>query len=178
MKLLIMYGTTEGQTRKIAHYVKDAAAERDCAVTICDSTNELLSVEGFDAVIIASSIHGGKYHAAVAEYVKKYAAQLNSIPSAFLSVSLTAASDNKESWKELNEITDHFLKYCGWKPTHTLQVAGALKYTEYDFLKRMLMRMISQRAGGSTDTKHDHEYTKWDEIKAFVKEFTQKQKTT
>lgn len=172
MKLLILYGTTEGQTRKIAHFVEEAAMERNCMVTLCDSAKELLNPDGFDAVIIASSIHGGKYHAAVAEYATKYAAQLNTMPTAFLSVSLTAASDDKESWEELYEITDHFLKFCGWKPTHTLQVAGALKYTEYDFLKKMLMRLIAQKSGGSTDTKHDHEYTKWDEIKAFVKEFT------
>lgn len=172
MKLLILYGTTEGQTRKIAHFVEDAAQERDCIVTLSDSANEYINPDGFDAVIIASSIHMGKYHAAVAEYATKYSAQLNMMPSAFLSVSLTAASNNKESWEELYETTAHFLKCCGWKPTQTLQVAGALKYMEYDFLKKMVMRLIAQKAGGSIDTKRDHEYTQWDEIQTFVKDFT------
>ncbi len=176
MKLLILYGTTEGQTRKIAHFVEDVAQERECIVTLCDSANELFNPDGFDAVIIASSIHMGKYHAAVAEYAKKYSIQLNKMPSAFLSVSLTAASDDKESWEELYEITNHFLKYCEWKPTQTLQVAGALKYMEYDFLKKMIMRLIAKKSGASTDTKHDHEYTQWDEIKAFVNEFTELKK--
>jgi menaquinone-dependent protoporphyrinogen oxidase len=172
MKLLILYGTTEGQTRKIAHFVEDVAQERECIVTLCDSANELFNPNGFDAVIIASSIHMGKYQAAVAEFAKKYATQLNKMPSAFLSVSLTAVSDDKKSWEELYEITDHFLKHCDWKPTQTLQVAGALKYMEYDFLKKMVMRLIAQKAGGSADTKRDHEYTQWDEIQTFVKDFT------
>lgn len=171
MKLLILYGTTEGQTRKIAHFIEDEAEQKGWGATVYNLTEEAPVPKGFDAVIIASSIHMGKYQAAVADYAKRHAQELNKIPTAFLSVSLTAAGDDEESWKELHEITDHFLAFCGWQPTETMQVAGALKYTQYDYLKKTLLRMIARNAGGSTDTSQDHEYTNWDEIRQLVRNF-------
>jgi menaquinone-dependent protoporphyrinogen oxidase len=44
------------------------------------------------------------------------------------------------------------------------QVAGALRYTQYDFFKKFTLRMIAKRAGGSTDTSHDTEYTDWKQV--------------
>lgn len=171
MKLLILYGTTEGQTRKIAHFLEDEAEQRGWTANMYDLSQETPSLTGYDAVVMASSIHMGKYQAAVADFAIRNAVELNKIPSAFLSVSLTAAGNDEESWKELHEITDHFLKHCEWNPTQTLQVAGALKYTQYDWLKKQLLRMIAKNSGGSTDTKHDHEYTNWEEVRGFVKGF-------
>jgi len=171
MKLLILYGTTEGQTRKIAHFVEDEMEEQGWSVNLFNLTEESREPKGYDAVVVASSIHMGKYQTAVADYVIRHAEALNQLPSAFLSVSLTAAGNDEESWNELQEITDKFLDHCGWRPQHTLQVAGALKYTQYDWLKKMLMRMIAKNSGGSVDTKQDHEYTNWEELRDFLRVF-------
>lgn len=171
MKLLVLYATTEGHTRKIAHFMEDAAEEMGWEVDMQDVTKDAKAPTGYDAVLLGASLHGGKYQAAIADYAKRYANELNGTVSGFVSVSLTAASKDEESWKELHEITDHFLNYCKWKPQMTRQTAGALKYLEYDWLKKMLMRHIAKNSGGSTDTKHDHEYTNWEELKQFVKDF-------
>lgn len=171
MKLLILYGTTEGQTRKIARFIEDEVEQMGWSATICNLTEEVVYPKGFDAVVIASSIHMGKYQTAVADYAIRNAVELNKMPTAFISVSLTAAGDDEESWKELHEITDHFLRHCEWRPARTLQAAGALKYTQYDWLKKTLLRMIAKNAGGSTDTTQDHEYTNWDEVRGFIKDF-------
>ena len=40
MKLLIVYGTTEGQTRKIARYMEDVLQDAGHKVTIADVTEE------------------------------------------------------------------------------------------------------------------------------------------
>lgn len=171
MKLLVLYGTTEGQTRKIARYIESEAEKLGWAASVCNLTEEAPNLQGCDAVIIASSIHMGRYQTAVADYAIRNAPVLTKMPSAFVSVSLTAAGNDEESWKELHELTEHFLKHCAWTPTQTLQVAGALKYTQYDWLRKQLMRMIAKSAGGSVETTHDHEYTNWDELKMFVKDF-------
>lgn len=171
MKLLVLYATTEGQTRKIAGFIDNEAQKLGWGVTVKDIVDGPIELEGFDAVLIGASVHMGKYQTAIADFVIRHASELNGKLSGFLSVSLTAAGTDEESWKELHDITDHFLKHCDWMPQRTLQVAGALKYVEYDWLKRMLMRQIAKNAGGSTDTKRDHEYTNWEELKAFVGEF-------
>jgi menaquinone-dependent protoporphyrinogen oxidase len=96
------------------------------------------------------------------------------MPSAFFSVSLAAASGLEDEQLEVQKITTDFLEQTGWKPLITSQVAGALKYTEYDYLKRLIMKLISKKEGGATDTSQDYEYTDWDEVTKFTNEFSNK----
>ena len=169
MRLLIVYGTTEGQTRKICQFLKEEAEKLHHTVDICDATDNPFSPStNFDAIIIAASVHMHKYQSAIHHYVKDHHEILNKIPSAFVSVSLTAASDDQESWQELEELTAEFLKHSGWQPRHVTQVAGALRYSKYDFFKKFIMRMIAKKESGDTDTSHDYEYTDWGEVKAFL----------
>lgn len=169
MKALILYATTEGQTHKIARFVADRLQELGHEATLADLNNDPPAPEGYDLVIAGASIHIMKYQAAAAHYLKQHAAELNKVKSAFLSVSLTAAGDNQDSWDELETITDHFLKFTKWQPTKVLQVAGALKYTKYDFFKKIVMRMISEKEGRTADTDQDHEYTDWVALTGFIK---------
>lgn len=161
MKLLIVYGTTEGQTRKICRFIKDETEKYGCQVDLFNAIDEPLFPTDYDKVIIAGSIHVGGYQTAVKHYVKEHHLELSKKPSAFISVSLTAAGDDAESWKELNEITHKFLEETNWNPSDIVHAAGALKYSKYDFFKKMIMRMIAKQQGGGTDTSEDYEYTDW-----------------
>lgn len=174
MKLLILYGTTEGQTRKIAHFIEAILHNAGHQVTIADTNAEPPSPQDYDAVLIGSSIHMHKYQSAVKHYIKKHVADLNQMPGAFFSVSLAAASGIEDEHREVQKITTDFLEQTGWKPLMTTQIAGALKYTEYDYFKRLIMKMISKKEGGATDTSQDYEYTRWDEVTKFVNEFANK----
>jgi|SRR6185312_8521379 len=168
MKILIVYGTTEGQTRKIASFLKEEAEKLEHQVNLADSTGTLPLPTGYDVVLIGASLHAHKYQSSVFHYIKNNAEALNKVKSGFFSVSLTAAGEDTESWKELETITSSFLKDTGWNVKHIEQVAGALLYTKYDFLKKLIMRMISKRSGGQTDTSGDYEYTNWDKVKGFL----------
>jgi len=96
------------------------------------------------------------------------------MPGAFFSVCLAVASGLEEEHREAEKIASDFLQQTGWKPLMTTQIAGALKYTHYDFLKRMLMKMIARREGGDTNVSRDYEYTDWDSVKKFTLEFVNK----
>jgi menaquinone-dependent protoporphyrinogen oxidase len=80
----------------------------------------------------------------------------------------------EEEYLEVQKITNDFLEQTGWKPMMTTQIAGALKYTEYDYFKRLIMKMISKKERGATDTSQDYEYTNWDEVIQFINEFANK----
>jgi len=80
----------------------------------------------------------------------------------------------EEEHREAEKLTNEFLGQTGWKPLMITQIAGALKYTEYDFFKRLIMKMISKREGRTTDTSQDYEYTDWDAVKKFVHAFAGK----
>lgn len=171
MKLLIVYGTTEGHTRKIARFIEDHLQAQGHAVSISDATDEPPAPVSFDAAILAGSVHMQRHQNALAHYAKAYAAELNAMPSAFLSVSLGVASGDEALMHEAMLNATAFAREAGWAPHRIVLVAGALKYLEYDFLKRMIMRMIAKKEGRDTDTTKDYEYTDWGALRSFSDEF-------
>jgi menaquinone-dependent protoporphyrinogen oxidase len=50
-------------------------------------------------------------------------------------------------------------------------VAGAFRYTEYDFFKRWAMKLIAREHGQPTDTSKDYELTDWSRLDAFCQRF-------
>jgi len=171
MKILIVYSTTEGQTRKIARFMEDVLQDAGHKVAIADAADQPPSPGEYDAILIGGSIHIHKYQAALTYYITHYAVALNKMPGAFFSVCLAVASDMEEEHREAEKITGDFLHQTGWKPLAVTQVAGALKYTQYDFFKKLVMKMISKREGRTTDVSRDYEYTDWDGVKKFILDF-------
>jgi menaquinone-dependent protoporphyrinogen oxidase len=97
---------------------------------------------------------------------------LERLPSAFFSVSLAAHGDtaNAEAY-----ITN-FEQQTGWHPTKLGLFSGALLYRKYGFLKRWMMKRIVRDKPGilSTDTSRDHEYTDWDQVERFGRDFLER----
>ena len=81
--------------------------------------------------------------------------------TAFLPVSLSAASKDADDIKGLEECIRRFTTDTGWKPGEIHNVIGAFKYTQYDFFKRWGMKLIAYQKGVSTDASHDLELTDW-----------------
>ncbi|MER3374984.1 MAG: menaquinone-dependent protoporphyrinogen IX dehydrogenase [Allomuricauda sp.] len=174
MKILIVYATSEGQTRKIARFMEEVLQTDNHKVVIADATEEPPSPENFDAVLIGSSIHIQKYHSSIKDYIMKNLDELNQKHSAFFSVSMAIASNIEEEHEEVKKVALGFMEKTGWKPDEISHMAGALKYTQYDYFKKLIMRMIAKKEGGSTDTTKDHEYTDWDAVRSFALDFANK----
>jgi menaquinone-dependent protoporphyrinogen oxidase len=108
----------------------------------------------------------------VRHFVERHRDWLAARPSAFFSVSMAAASQNPEELAEIQRIMAAFAADSGWTPTTTESIAGALKFTEYNWLKRMIMKQIvKQHDGGATDTSRDYEYTDWKQVDGFAERF-------
>ena len=90
---------------------------------------------------------------------------------------MAMASSIKEEHDEVEQIAKDFLKETQWYPKTVWHIAGALKYTEYNYFKKLLMRSIAKKEGGSVDTSKDHEYTNWDEVKKNVLSFMNRLET-
>ncbi|WP_158059073.1 menaquinone-dependent protoporphyrinogen IX dehydrogenase [Halorussus halophilus] len=172
-RVLLLYGTTEGQTATIAERIADVLADNGHEPTLVHTKHlpDGFSLGDYDAAVIGASIHAGTHQKYVREFVKAHAAELNEMPSAFYSVSLTAATGTQEAWDTAREMLEDFLAETGWEPDATAVVPGALKYSEYGVLKRFMMKRIAGEAGGDTDTSRDYEYTDWNEVAEFAKEF-------
>jgi len=174
MKILIIYGTVEGQTRKIARFMEDVLQKNKHQVVVADANSEPPSPETFDAVLVGSSIHVQAYQSSVKHYVMENANALNNMPSAFFSVCMAVASDIKEEHEDAHHVAEDFLNETGWYAKETSHIAGALKYTKYNYFKKLAMRMIAKKQSGATDTSQDHEYTDWEAVKNFALNFAKK----
>jgi menaquinone-dependent protoporphyrinogen oxidase len=172
MNILIAFATTEGQTRKIARFMADELKALGHTVTLADVTDEPPAPEGHDAAILGGSIHVGELQEALANYARNHTAALQTMPSAFFSVSLSMAGEEEISREEVRQSVAKFLATAGWSSRQVVHWAGALRYTEYNWFKRYLMRTITRRKGSNdTDTGKDYEYTDWEEVKAFCRKF-------
>lgn len=168
-RILIVYGTTEGHTGKIALHLSTFLRAAGNKVELFETGSDQIPPLNFDAYIVAGSLHQEKHQASLVEFVRDHARELH--PAAFLSVSLTAVIKDAEHTASAARCMAAFYEETQWMPDRATPVAGALLYTKYDFLKRMLMRMIAKKEGGDTDTTRDHEYTDWAALDAFVLDF-------
>jgi menaquinone-dependent protoporphyrinogen oxidase len=89
---------------------------------------------------------------------------LNQVPSAFFSVSLSAASKDPAHVAEAERIARAFPAEHRWTPAIVRSFAGRLAYREYNPLIRFVMARIARKEGGPIDTSRDHELTNWDEV--------------
>lgn len=178
MKVLIVYATSEGQTRKIARYMEEVLQNEQHQVVIANANDDPPSPETFDVVFIGASVHVQAYQSAIKHYVKENVIALNHMPSAFFSVSMAVASDIEEEHEEAHNIAIEFLDKTGWFAHETKHIAGALMYTKYNYFKKLLMRMIAKQQDGATDTSQDHEYTDWNAVKTFALNFVNQIKLT
>jgi menaquinone-dependent protoporphyrinogen oxidase len=64
---------------------------------------------------------------------------------------------------------ERFVEKCGWRPARIELIAGALQYSKYNFLIRYVMRRITKKEGGDTDTSRDYEYTDWAAVDRFAR---------
>lgn len=171
-KLLIVYGTTEGQTRKIAERIAQRARDTGHEVALHDATAlpRDLGPAASSAVIVAGSVHIGRHQSSIDHFVRTHRNELENRPSAFVSVSLSAAGDEHDR-QDARECAEHFLAGTGWRPTTIHLAAGAFRFSQYDFFKRWIMRRIAREKGTPTDTGQDYEFTDWPALDRFVDDF-------
>ena len=173
MHVLIVYGSKEGQTAKIAERIASIIRKQGLQVTIHSGKDMHIgfATDAFDAAIVGGSIHMGHYPAHLREFVTRHRDWLNKVPSAFFTVCMAIQSKNADEREEAMNYGKRFIETTQWRPTLIDTFAGAVKYTQYNFITRFIMKMITKREGGSTDTRHDHEYTDWDAVTQFTSRF-------
>jgi menaquinone-dependent protoporphyrinogen oxidase len=171
--ILILFGTVDGQTSKIAGFLAEALRRDGAEVDVRDAARQAgrLSTESYAGVIVAAPVRAGSYPRTVRRWVRANADALSKRPSAFLSVCLAVLQNSPETQREIHDILERFFQSSGWRPGIVKPVAGALPYTRYGWLKRWLLRRIVRRHGGDTDSTRDFEYTDWEDLRAFAHTF-------
>lgn len=173
MKLLIVYGTTDGQTAKIAKAMLKTAHGLGHSVALERADgDDPITPTGFDAAILAGSVHAGGYQAPLVTYARENKGALDRMPTLFVSVSLTAAGDDKEDWEGLDECVARFSDRTGWVPGRVEHVAGAFKFGDYGFFTYWAMRWIARQKQQEVGPKEEREYTDWAALERVITEWT------
>jgi len=171
----VFYATSEGQTRRIADQIASTLRQQGLTSQVFDlsvpaAQPDWLAVRG---VVVGGSIHGGRHQRALTEFVERQALHLGARPSAFFSVSLSAGSRNAVEVEAARALAIGFVRSVGWEPRHVACFAGKLAYTQYGFIKRLVMQFIAWREGAPTDARRDYEFTDWKAVRQFALDVSQ-----
>jgi menaquinone-dependent protoporphyrinogen oxidase len=170
--ILIAYASTHGQTALIASRMQESLERRDIHITLVNlKERPAPELYQFDGVILGASIIARGHQPAVVAYIRNHRDELNRMRSSFFSVSASAGSANEKGRAAARRVRDEFLLETGFNPSITESIAGAIKYTRYNYLLRWYMKKASRMNGGSTDTSRDHEYTDWNQVESFSHRF-------
>ncbi len=171
--ILVVYGTTEGHTAGIAERIGAVMRDLGHEVHVHDSRDLLKTTleHAYDGVIVGGSVHAGEHQRGVREFVGQHRDLLDRVPSAFFSVSLTAAEPDEEAKRDVQAVVDKFAQETGWQPRHIEPIAGALVYSQYNIFVRHIMKLIAKRLGRPTDASQDYDYTDWDGVERFARGF-------
>ncbi len=173
-RYLVLYGTTDGHTRKIAGAIAETLRAAGDVVDLDDAhARDPVAPGAYDAVLVAASVHAGGYQRTVRRWVRTHVRTLRMKPTAFVSVCLGVLEHKPEVDRELNHILTRFFDRTTWQPTRVKIIAGALPFTRYGWLKRRVMRRIAQRIVPDIDVSRDYEYTDWADLKDFTLAFRQ-----
>jgi menaquinone-dependent protoporphyrinogen oxidase len=184
--LLIVYATREGHTKHIVERITLRLRQRGIAVELENSAYLSADFElpqCYRAVLVAASVHQGRYEPEMVDFVRRHSGHLERIPSAFLSVGLSEAAahsplqsrvERERAAARVDAAIAHFRDSTGWRPSTTLSVAGALQYRRYRLPMRWVMKAIARALGLSTDTSQDHVFTDWPAVDRFADQFADK----
>ena len=169
-RVLVIYGTSYGQTEKIAIRIAAGLERRGFEVELCNAaiSKPHLKLEEYAGVLVGSSIIARGHQRPIKDFIRDHVATLNIVPSAFFQVSASAGSASPHARAAAQQILQDFIADQGWMPILSASLPGAINYTKYSLLLKWYMKRASARNGGSTDTSRDHEYTDWAEVERFA----------
>lgn len=172
-RILIVFGSGEGQTAKVAEFLANRLGERNHQVDVVKGNRipKGFDINTYDALIVAASVRMMKFQQYIVNFARKYRTRLKTVPSAFVSVSMSEAHPDSATGGFQQEWLDKFVSETGWKPATFASFAGALMYRKYNFITRFLMKKIALKSGLTTDTTRNHEFTDWDAVGRFADEF-------
>jgi menaquinone-dependent protoporphyrinogen oxidase len=169
-KILVVYGTSYGQTRRIAQRIAERLVSHGLSLTVRqgDELTGREPLDEYDGFVVGASVIGGKHQPYIGAFIRRNATRLNSVPSAFFSVSGSAASPLSEKRAAVKKLVEEFLTATSWRPVQVATFGGMMAYTQYGFILRWFTKLVAMRSGGPTDTSRDHDFTDWAEVDRFA----------
>jgi len=167
-KLLILYSTVDGHTKKICEYInKKLKNKRIISISSLEDSVKF-NLEQFDEIVIGASVRYGYHRKNVYEFISKNKSMLNTKKTVFFSLNLTARKSEKNT-ADTNPYVYKFLKKINWEPTIKDVFAGRLDYPNLDTLNKLAILFIMVITNGPKDTSKTYELTDWKRVDILIK---------
>lgn len=177
----VLYGASNNHTRVIDERVADHL--RACGFPV--QMHSVWGLEQFHlthccAAVLVARVQQGKHEEAMVDFVKAHRSELDRLPVAFISATVSDAPaqpppDAPETLGQfegdVQVAPNPFFAETGWHPTRIKSFAGAISYTRYNFLVRIAMKLLAPKGGARTGTGRDRQQAGWDALDAFVNDF-------
>lgn len=172
-RIVLAFASREGQAERIARHVALGLERRNLAVRLIDiGKGETESgADDCEGAILLASIHRARFEPRLASFLMRHGGALRSCPSAFVTVSLAAASHDAKDLLALDEIAQGFLHESGWHPDVVLHAAGAIHERELSLTERYAVHTLVAEKHLALEATGDTEFTDWPEIDRFVADF-------
>ncbi len=170
MKSLIIYSTTDGQTKKICETIKNDSINRDSYEIVSLEEAFHKELEKYEKIIIGASIRYGRHNSWVYKFIKNNKNTLEKKKSAFFSVNVVARKPEKDT-PDTNPYIKKFLKKSSWQPKKLGVFGGKIDYPRLNFINKNIIRLIMLITGGPTNINNTYEFTDWQKVKKFISEF-------
>ena len=167
-KILIIYSTTDGHTRKICQRLQqNIETDEDQVVLSSIEESSVVDLEAYDKIVIGASIRYGKHSPRVYDFINTNIQVLQSKRNAFFTVNVVARKPDKNR-PDTNPYLKKFLTQIAWKPENLAVFAGKINYQMYKFRDRFMIRFIMWITKGPTDLSTNIEFTDWAKVDEFA----------
>ena len=171
MSCLLIYSSTDGQTKKICDVIKENLSNKN-PIQICTVDEAInLDINNYDQIILGASIRYGNYKSNLFKFIKNNIEILDKKNNAFFSVNVVARKKEKNT-PDTNPYIKKFLKKTDWRPNKIEVFAGKVDYPNYNFFNKLVIRFIMFITKGPTDISQSYEFTDWVKVKKFSKELS------
>ena len=171
MKIVVLFETGEGQTRKIAEFIASQTRQAGHDVCMVDTSEKLVkfSLGNADKIILAAPVHERRHPKNFEVAISAATQDLAKCPTLMISVSLKAAFP-----KGLEEAQDYLTEMemrTGFEPTREALIAGAVRTDSYDYFQRQIVQHVALKGHETELREGAKEFTDWDTLADTVASF-------
>jgi menaquinone-dependent protoporphyrinogen oxidase len=169
--ILVAYGSIEGHSQKIAHFLIDVlqTAKHEPTIFDCSSGHSLPFLNSFNKAILVGSIHRRRHPNFFEKFISKNKVALSRMPTLLISVSLCAAFAEGQS-EALDYINEMGLR-TDFSPDGILLVGGAIKFSKYHEYEAQVVKLIGLHLRKRDDVDNDRIFTDWIKLESDIKKF-------
>lgn len=165
--ILIIYSSTDGQTRKISEYIgKILGKERSIKIISIEDVSKI-DITSFNNFIIGASIRYGSHGKKIINFIRNNNKYLENKYTSFFSVNAVARKPQKNS-PSTNPYIKKFFDKTNWKPSRAQVFAGKIDYPSYRFFDKIIIRFIMLITNGPIDVHTSHDFTNWNDVKSYA----------